>query len=223
MPVAPLRAVIFDFDGLILDTEWPEYQSWCEVYESYGQVLSVERWCLTIGAGSGYGFDPYRDLERLIGGTVDAVAIRTRRRPRSLELCEALELLEGVAERMEEARALGLGVGLASSSDSKWVRGHLERYDYVSRFDALICAGGGLLAKPDPAVYIEALRALGVTAGEAVAFEDSPNGVKAAQGAGIYCIAVPNRLTSLLDLSAADAVVPSLAGVSLSELAALRR
>jgi HAD superfamily hydrolase (TIGR01509 family) len=222
MPGEPLRAVIFDFDGLILDTEWPEYQSWCEVYESYGQVLPVEKWCLTIGAGSGFGFDPYRDLERLIGKRLDREAIRARRRPRSLELCEALDILEGVDDRLSEARKLGLSTGLASSSAAEWVLGHLSRYDYAGNFDTIVCARDGIAPKPDPAVYLVALHALGVEPGEAIAFEDSPNGVKAAQGAGIYCVAVPNRLTSLLGLSAADAVAPSLAGISLSELAALR-
>jgi HAD superfamily hydrolase (TIGR01509 family) len=217
-----LKAVIFDFDGLILDTEWPEYQSWCEIYESYGHTLSVEKWCLTIGAGQGYGFEPYGHLEELVGQPLDREAIRARRRARSSELIEERTVLEGVTEGIDAARSLGLKLGVASSSDADWVLGHLCRHDLESKFDTIVCADGNLRPKPDPDVYLEALDRLQVRADEAIALEDSPNGVAAAKAAGLYCVAIPNMLTSRLDLSGADLIVLSLAGVSLSNLAAGR-
>jgi HAD superfamily hydrolase (TIGR01509 family) len=212
-----LEAVVFDFDGLILDTEMPEFTSWCEVFESHGHVLEFESWALGIGTRD--GFDPYALLEELTAQTLDREAIRTLRRPRNLELLLDLPLMPGVLERLEEAESLGLRVGLASSADNDWVCGHLERFSLLNRFDAVICADGTLPAKPHPAVYERALADLGVAPAAAIAFEDSPNGIAAATAAGLYCIAVPNELTSRLDLSAADERITSLADVSLDRLA----
>jgi HAD superfamily hydrolase (TIGR01509 family) len=213
-----LEAVVFDFDGLILDTEMPEFTSWCEVFESHGHVLEFDDWARGIGTRD--GFDPYALLEELTARTLDRETIRSVRRPRNLELLLNLPLMPGVLERLDEAKSLGLRVGLASSADSDWVCGHLERFALLDRFDALVCAGSTLAAKPYPAVYQRALADLGVLAGAAIAFEDSPNGIAAAKAAGVYCLAVPNELTSRLDLSAANERITSLADVSLEHLAA---
>jgi HAD superfamily hydrolase (TIGR01509 family) len=216
-----ITTVIFDFDGLILDTELPEYQSWCEVYERYGHALPLERWCLTVGAGRGHGFDPYAHLEELVGGPVDREAIRNRRRARSAELILELPLLDGVLDRIEEARTLGLKLGVASSSDADWVLGHLGRFGLAPSFAAVVCAGDLLRAKPQPDTYLEALSRLGGKADQALALEDSPNGIAAAKAAGLHCIAVPGSLTRDLDFSDADAAVHSLAALSLTEFRAM--
>ena len=211
-----LRAVIFDFDGLILDTEMPEFVSWCEVFETRGQVLDQTVW--SRGVGTRDGFDPYLHLETLSGVIIDRGMIRAEVRARNEALLEELVLLDGVEARLDEARELGLKIGLASSADRSWIDRHLDRFGLTSRFDAIRCTSDGLVAKPDPALYQAALRELGCEASEAVAFEDSPNGIAAAKAAGMMCIAVPNSITSVLDLSAADAIVASLAGVSLRKL-----
>lgn len=212
-----LKAVIFDFDGTILDTESPDYQSWREVYASHGHELDFELWCL--GVGTLGGFDPYEHLETLVQTTVDRVEIRRIVRARNLELLVDAPLREGVEDRIAEALAMGLGLAVASSASHSWVSGNLERHRLIGHFQALSCAGGDVPPKPDPAVYLGALEALGVAAHEAVAFEDSPHGVAAAKAAGIHCIAVPNPVTNLLDFSRADLVHTSLSAVSLAELA----
>ena len=119
---------------------------------------------------------------------------------------------------MDEARRLGLGLGVASSSDRRWVEGHLERLGLHAHFDVIRCADDVPRVKPDPALYRAVLDAMGVRPEEAVALEDSPNGVLAAKRAGLACVAVPNPLTARLDLSAADLRVASLAELSLPEL-----
>ena len=203
-----LRAVIFDFDGLILDTESPAFQSWCEIYESYGQVLALETWASAIGTRG--GFDPVSNLEDLLAEPVDRDALRAKRRARKHQLSETLSLLPGFELCMKEARDFGLRVGIASSSDESWVCSHLSRYGLAESFDTIQCAGERLRPKPAPDLYTEALTELQVFAHEAVAFEDSPNGVAAAKAADIFCVAVPNVLTSGLDLSGADMIVSSL-------------
>ena len=213
-----LRAIIFDFDGLILDTELPEFTAWCEIFEAQGHELPLEIWQAAIGTRD--GFDPYSYLSGLTGRTIDRDVTRSQLKHRARELIEALEPLPGVESLLVEAREFGLSIGLASSSDREGVEAHLGRLSLDHHFDAVVCASSsGLPAKPDAAVYVEALRALDVRALEAVALEDSLNGVRAAKAAGIHCIAVPNTVTRSMDFSEADSCITSLLELSLTELA----
>lgn len=108
-----------------------------------------------------------------------------------------------------------------SSASERWVRSHLERLSVKQAWAALICANGNReRAKPSPLLYLEALDALGLAPEEAVAFEDSLNGVRAAKAAGIFTVAVPNAVTAGLALDEADLVVESLAHLPLEDLLA---
>jgi HAD superfamily hydrolase (TIGR01509 family) len=210
-----IRALLFDFDGLLLDTEGPSYRSWAEVYERHGHELELGTWSAAIGTID--GFDPVGHLEGL-GVTLDDAAHEARQR-RDLDLCDLEQLRPGVSELLEEAERRGLQTAIVSSSGDAWIARHLDRHDLLDRFDAIVCANGDRdRAKPRPTLYLEALDRLGVGAADAVAFEDSPNGVAAAVAAGIFCVAVPNDVTSALDLSAANRVVTSLAEVELDDL-----
>src|SRR5262245_55280964 len=191
-----IKALIFDFDGLILDTEGPDYQAWQETYESFGCTLPLAEWAAEIGT---YGvFDPYDYLARQLGRPVDPTAIRARRRARFAELIEQQAVLPGVENYIQEARVRGMRVGIASSSPRSWVVGHLLRFGLERSFDCIKTADDVERVKPDPALYLKALDALGVQAHEALALEDSPNGALAATRAGICCVVVPNRLTQQL-------------------------
>jgi HAD superfamily hydrolase (TIGR01509 family) len=210
-----ISALLFDFDGLLLDTEGPSYRAWVEVYERHGHELPIGTWAAAIGTID--GFDPVRHLSGL-GVELDE-ATQAARRQRDIDLCDLEELRPGVAELLAEAARRGLRTAIVSSSDDDWIARHLDRHDLLDRFDEIVCANGDpARAKPRPTLYLEALERLGVRADEAVAFEDSPNGAAAAKAAGILCVAVPNEVTSTLDLSAADRIVPSLADVDLDEL-----
>ena len=211
-----IEALIFDFDGLILDTELPEFRSWQAVYEAHGCALSRDAWCTGIG-GVGL-FDPYAHLERLTGRSIDREAVRAARRPRYHELLETERVLPGVERYLADAARLGLQVAVASSSSHAWVAGHLGRLGLFERFTSVHCHDEGTPAKPDPALYHAALRSLGVGPEQAVAFEDSAHGATAAKRAGIFCVAVPNELTRGLDLSHADLRLESLEQVRLEDL-----
>jgi HAD superfamily hydrolase (TIGR01509 family) len=211
-----VKLLVFDFDGLILDTERPVYEAWQELYREHGHVLPFELWAQCIGTAD--TFDPCQDLARRLGRAVDAAALRRRHGLRSDELIAAQPVLPGVVERLDEAVALGLTLAVASSSDRAWVEGHLDRLGLRDRFHLVRCAEDVPRVKPDPALYQAVLEATGVSGSDAVAFEDSPNGVLAAKRAGLACVAVPNVLTARLDLGAADLCLPSLADVPLATL-----
>jgi HAD superfamily hydrolase (TIGR01509 family) len=211
-----IRAVVFDFDGLILDTEEPVYRSWLEVYEAHGEELPFERWVQIVGSTT-TGFHPQHHLEERLGRTLPKEVL-DRRVGRRTELVLAQKLLPGVVEHIEAAKSMGLKVGVASSSTRDWVRGHLARLGILESFDCLRCRDDVASAKPEPDLYIAVLDCLGVLASEAIAVEDSPNGVMAAKRAGLRCVAIPNSITARLDLGQADLVLGSLADLTLAEL-----
>lgn len=214
-----IKALIFDFDGLILETEEPEFLAWQEIYAEHGGALPFERWSSLIGTADAV-FDVYAELETQHGSPVDREAIRQRRRQRVADLIATRTILPGVRDYIATARELGLKIGVASSSRREWVCGHLERLAIHAHFDAIICSDDVARTKPDPALYLTALTALGAAPHEAIALEDSPNGVAAARRAGIFCVAVPNALTRQLPLEEADLRLASLAEMPLETLLA---
>ena len=212
----PIRALLFDFDGLIVDTETPSYASWQAVYREHGQELPLDRWAAIIGTIG--GFEPLDYLEEL-HGPIDRDAVTTRRREHELELLEIEELRPGILDYLEEAERRGLKTAIVSSSSRQWVDRHLARLERAEHFDEIVTADHDPeRSKPRPTLYLEALDRLGVSADEAIAFEDSPNGVEAAKAAGIYTVAVPNSVTIALGLENADLLLESLAELSLREL-----
>jgi len=217
----PIRAFLFDFDGLILDTELASRAGWELLYRDHGHELPPDLWATVVGT---YGaWDPMAHLEDLVGEPLEREALNERRYAHEIALIEAEELRPGIAEYIAAARRNGLKRAIVSSSNLHWVGTHLERLEEAVGWDAICTAEGDRSrAKPAPTLYLEALEALEVAASEAVAFEDSPNGVQAAKGAGIFCVAVPNEVTRDLGLdeAGADLVLHSLADLPPDELLA---
>ncbi|MDQ2745047.1 MAG: HAD family hydrolase [Chloroflexota bacterium] len=212
-----IRAIIFDFDGLILDTEMPAFQSWQELFAEHGQHLPLEVWARAIGASLAE-FDTAVHLQELVGLPLDLDALRAARLARKVELLAEADALPGVREYIAGARRLGLRLAIATSSGRGWADAQLARLGLLEAFEAIVCADDVQAAKPDPALFLAALRRLGVTADEAIAIEDSPNGITAARAAGIFCVAVPNELTLQLGVDHADLVLSSLEEMPLKEL-----
>ncbi len=213
---ALIRALVFDFDGLILDTEEPVYRSWLEVYQAHGEELPFERWVQIVGSTT-IGFHPQHHLEERLGRPLPKEVL-DRRIGRRTELVLAQQLMPGVGPLLDAARERALKLGVASSSAAEWVRGHLARLAILERFDCLRCRDDVVHVKPEPDLYLAVLDCLGVAAPEAIAIEDSPNGVAAAKRAGMWCVAIPNTITARLDLSQADLLLSSLAEVNLAQL-----
>lgn len=213
----PIRGLVFDFDGLILDTEAPSYQAWQEVYRSNGHELALENWVHVIGTSFGV-FDPYLDLQSLTGEAVNRQHIEAYTRARTLELLQEMQPMPGVMETIRAGRALGLKLAVASSSSSKWVLSHLRRLDLERFFDAICTREDVTAVKPDPALFRLAVERLELRPGDALALEDSRNGILAARAAGLHTVAIPNAITAGLDFSAADLVLPSMSALSLESI-----
>ena len=214
-----MRLAVFDFDGLILDTEVPSRAGWQWLYREHGHELPPEKWALVVGTHGAW--DPMAHLEELVGGPLEREALNERRYAHEIALIEAEGLRPGIADYFAAARRLGLKRAIVSSSSRRWVDLHLHRLEEAVGWDAICTADlDAARAKPAPTLYLEALDLLGVEAGEAVAFEDSPNGVAAAKTAGIFCVAVPNEVTRALGLDEADLVLDSLADLPPDELLA---
>ena len=212
-----INALIFDFDGLILDTEVPIYQSWLELYQAYGGSLPLSFWIGTMGTAE-TDVDLFDMLEGQIGRRLDRDRLSPERWAREAELIQTQTIRPGVQAYLEAARKRDFRIGLASSSSCEWVTGHLARLDLLSYFDCIRASNDVPRTKPDPALYLAALQCLQVSADQAVAFEDSPNGVLAAKRAGLFCVAVPNDITRHFPLDQADLQVASLADLALDEL-----
>jgi HAD superfamily hydrolase (TIGR01509 family) len=212
-----IQAVIFDFDGLILDTEVPEFQVWQEIYQAYGCELPLTTWAAAIGTSLDV-FDAHTHLEAQLGRLLDRERLREQRRQRSAEILKGQRILPGVENYIADAKTLGIRLGVASSSSREWVVGHLARLGLSPSFDCIKCSDDVPRVKPDPALYQAVLDALGLRADQAIALEDSPNGIAAAKGAGLFCIAVPNQLTCQLPLGHADLQLRSLAELPLRQL-----
>jgi HAD superfamily hydrolase (TIGR01509 family) len=216
----PVRAFLFDFDGLIVDTETASRAAWEWVYREHGFELPADKWLTLVGT-IGAPWDPMTHLEGLVGAPLAQEELNAQRRDHELTLLEAEALRPGIADYLDEAKRRGLKRAIVSSSTRRWVDMHLARLERTVGWDAIVTADHDVArAKPRPDLYEEALELLGVEAGEAVAFEDSLNGVRAARSAGIFCVAVPNEVTRKLGLDEADLVLDSLADLPPDELLA---
>ncbi len=217
-----INSLIFDFDGLILDTETPDVEVWRGIYAEHGFDFPVEYWSRIIGGWGASDFDAAAHLHRLTHDSLDLEALRQRHHNKSGELILRQPILEGVQDLLTEGRRLGLRLAIASSSSHSWIDPHLRRLGLAEQFEKIVCGDDVAPGhtKPQPDIYMRALDELKIKADEAIAFEDSPNGVTAARAAGIFVVAVPNPTTSQLKIDGADVTVSSLANLRLEDLLA---
>ena len=214
------KALLFDFDGLILDTETPEFEVWQAIYREYDQELLAETWGQIVGGWGVSRFDAAEHLTELVGDGLHVEELRARHKSESDALTLSQPILPGVVDYLDDARRLGLLLAIASSSPHSWVDTHLSRLGLAHHFDAIICrddvAPGR--TKPHPDLFLKALDAVSAQPDAAIVFEDSPNGVKAARAAGIFVVSVPNPMTTLLKTEGASLRLSSLADLPLEQL-----
>lgn len=210
-----IRALIFDFDGLILDTETPLIDAYAAVHATHHVAFDRDAFIRNVGHAE-YSFDPWHGFSL----HADRAALEVERRAVKDKLLLQQQVLPGVAELLTAARGGGLRIALASNSEHEWCEPHLQRLGLLDAFEFLACRGDVASPKPEPDLYNRVLNQFGLRGHEAIAFEDSHTGVTAAKRANVWTVAVPGRSTAHHDVSGADLCLKSLADVTLDALLA---
>lgn len=208
-----IRALVFDFDGLILDTESALIRAYADVHASHGVPFDEAVFLRSVGHAD-YSFDPWHAFEK----RADRAALESERQQRNHEQNLRLAILPGVVALLDAARAAGLRIALASNSGHAHCEGHLKRLQLFDRFHFLACREDVASPKPEPDLYRLVLNQLGLRPPEAIAFEDSHTGSLAAKRAGLWCVVAPNPSTAHHDFAHADLKAASLADCTLADL-----
>lgn len=210
-----IRALVFDFDGLIVDTETPLIEAYAAVHAAHQVPFDRAAFIRSVGHAD-YAFDPWHGFSP----HGDRVALELERRSHRDRLLGGQPVLPGVVALLDAAQTRGLHIGLASNSEHAWVEPHLARIELRERFHFLACRDDVPTPKPAPDLYRLVLNHFGLRGHEAIAFEDSGTGVLAAKRANLWAVAVPGPSTAHHDLSAADVQLSSLAEIDLDRLIA---
>jgi len=217
----PPAAVIFDFDGIVLDSETPEYESHRRIYERCGVTLTIDEWCGVIGTWS-EGHDEQwfvRLCERSAQAPARDEYFAERRR--IFDEIVPADPMRGVPELLAALRQASIPTAIASSAPAHWVAGAVERLGIRPLFDAVVTGDEVARRKPAPDVYLEAARRLGVDPRRSIAIEDSGPGITAARAAGMKAVAIPHWLTERHDLTDADLTVAHAGELTLARLGTL--
>lgn len=215
-----LRAIFFDFDGLMADTESAVLASAASIFHEHGATFPVERWLSIVGTSQPEGFwVPW--LSEQTGTAHDTRSLWDEAQRRNVALVAAIPPNPGIEDLLRAAKLASLTTRVVSSSPSSWVVPISERLGLRPFLGGYTTREHAERAKPHPDLYLAALAATGIDPGDAVVFEDSANGVRAARAAGLRVIAVPGPVTMRQDFSHATMIVESLAHVDLAMLYAM--
>jgi HAD superfamily hydrolase (TIGR01509 family) len=214
--VAAFSALLFDFDGLLCDTERAAYRSWVWLYHRFGLTFPEEVWAAMAGRPDGELLARADLVGRLGYGPDERIWLDRRRL--KWRLADTEPARPGVPELLRHAGDRGLALAVVSNSPAGWLRFHLRRLGVAGWFATVVCGADAVRHKPAPDLYRVALRRLARTPAQAVAFEDTARGVAAARAAGLRCVGVPNATGAPADLAAADLVLDSLQGLDLPTL-----
>ncbi|HAF61919.1 MAG TPA: haloacid dehalogenase [Anaerolineaceae bacterium] len=212
-----IKGIIFDFDGLILDTETPEMLAWEKAFTEHSLSFPIERYLNSIGTVSDNHFvQGFMQEMGLSEGEIQQTVLAYQSHIATFEHMNHPR--EGVLDLIHDAEKIGLRLAVASNSYRTWVVDNLQRLALDSHFDPICTRDDVTNSKPDPELYNLVLAKWGFTSNEVLALEDSPNGIKAAKNAGIFCVAVPNPITIRMDVTLADLIFSSFSDFSLQEI-----
>ncbi|WP_411825764.1 HAD family hydrolase [Luteolibacter sp. AS25] len=202
------KAVLFDFDGILVDTEGAIFEAWKRTFERHGKELSLDLYTKCIGSDFD-AWSPKVHLEELTSLQFDWLEMDEARQVEIRAALEEYGPIEGVIDLLEEIQSRGIPMAVVSSSAHPWVDGWLDKLGLRRFFDHVICKGDAPRIKPAPDLYLAGAKVVGMEPEGCLVFEDSLNGLNAAIAAGMKAWIVPNRVTAGLDFSQAAKVLPS--------------
>jgi HAD superfamily hydrolase (TIGR01509 family) len=216
--MSALAAVIFDFDGVVLDSETPEYESHRRIFERCGAALTPGEWCDQIGLWSeGHEERWHSRLCQRSPRAPGWTAYEAEKHRLFLELVPPGPM-HGIRELLDRLAAAGVPAAIASTAPARWVVAAAGRIGLRDRFNAIVTADDVKRRKPAPDVYLEAVRRVGADPERSVAIEDSAPGIASARAAGLRTVAIPHWLTEAHDLAAADLRVAHAGELTLDNL-----
>jgi HAD superfamily hydrolase (TIGR01509 family) len=202
--MSPLAAIIFDFDGVVLDSETPEYESHRRIFERCSVPLTPGEWCDQIGVwAEGHAQRWHSRLCQRSSRAPAWTAYEAERRRLFQELVSPGPM-RGIRELLDRLAAAGVPTAIASAAPARWVVAAAERIGVRDRFNVIVTADDVKRRKPAPDVYLEAARRVGADPERSVAIEDSAPGMASARAAGLRTVAIPHWLTEGHDLAGAD-------------------
>lgn len=211
-----IKGIIFDFDGLIFDTETHQYRILQKMFSEYGSELPLALWQNEVGTDS--GFSPFHYMEQQIGKPVEHALLEEQYEKKFLSTLSQEKARDGVEDYLQMAQEMDLKIGLASSSSYRWVSGHLKNLELFDYFQCIRTSDHVEKVKPDPALYIQAAQGLDLHPENCLVFEDSAHGAMAAKRAGMGCVIVPNKITSTMDFCKVEHRLDSMADMPLKDL-----
>ncbi|WP_088072264.1 HAD family hydrolase [Gottfriedia luciferensis] len=210
-----IKAIIFDFDGLIVDTESVWFEAYKEVLLQYEVELTLQKFSEVIGTTD-------EILYEYINSNAKVPIVREKIEQLVKEIVKQKlikpVLRENVEDYLKSAKNAGLQIGLASSSSKEWVESFLKKLNIFDYFSVIKTSDDVSKVKPDPELYLKAIEELGVQVNEAIAFEDSLNGLIAARKAGLKCVIVPNSVTTHLEFENYSLRLSSMAEKTLDDV-----
>ena len=212
-----IKAIIFDFDGTIIDTETAWFIAFRDAYQEYGVELSLEKYSECLGT-SLHSFNPYTYLSTHHNISINLDEFRNYVQKKHSEMMKKEPIRPGVLAYLQTAKAAGIKIGLATSSDRAWIDKYVDLLGIGAYFDCYCTADTVKNVKPDPELYLQALDKLNVSANEAIAIEDSPNGARAAVAAGLHTVVIKNTITKQLPFSTGHHTIQSLETYELQDL-----
>lgn len=189
------KAVLFDMDGVIVDSERLSYDLVTEILFELGYRLSLDLYSKTIGISEQNGAKLYSDAFPYVDGQTDVLDKLYALYPQAIR-DGRLKAKPGMLKLLDYLDKNGIKKAVASSNVAEIVFGCLDAIGVKDRFDTIVCAEDVENVKPSPELYQEAMRRLEVTPGDCLVLEDSQPGVQAAHSAGVPVIVIPDMLAS---------------------------
>ena len=189
------RVVIFDFDGLILDTETVELNLWRKIFSEHDILFDLESYLKTIGSITSKTYEPSKILAEVVKNGETPSDIYRKVEKQIIDQLDGEKPLPGVLKTIQTAKSMGIKTAVGSSSTLDWVKPHLVRLGIWNQFDTVVTFEDVNECKPSPEIFLKVLERLDVQPHNAIVLEDSENGVLAARRAGIPVIVIPNEVT----------------------------